>query len=74
MKDPKPLTKIHAWRLEQGWTLAEMSGVTGLSESMMSRLERGERRCAPATKVEVARRLAANVAELFDVEEADATR
>jgi transcriptional regulator with XRE-family HTH domain len=56
---------LRRWRERQGWSLTEVSGLTGLSRSYLSRVERGEREPAAATKVLVARRLGAPVADLF---------
>jgi transcriptional regulator with XRE-family HTH domain len=49
-----------------------MADLTGLSKSMLSRVERGERELAPMTKVRVARRLGVRVSDLFTVEEISA--
>jgi transcriptional regulator with XRE-family HTH domain len=62
------------WRSDEGLTLAEVSGLTGLSVAMLSLVERGERQLAPLTKVMVARRLGVPIAELFEVEELPAEK
>lgn len=62
-------TKLRAWREDAGFSLEEVSGLTGLSPSMLSRVERGQRSLRPRTKVLVARRLGVPVAELFVVED-----
>lgn len=61
-------TKFHQWREEVGWSLKEVAALTGLSESVLSRLERGQRNLRPATKVLVARRLGVSVGALFEVQ------
>ena len=62
------LTKLRAWRTAQGYSLDEVSGLTGVSVPMLSRVENGQRQLAPHTRVVVARRLGVRLAELFDVE------
>jgi transcriptional regulator with XRE-family HTH domain len=57
---------MRAHRLRNGWTLADVAGLTGLDQSYISRLERGEKAAAAATKVRIARCLDATVADLFD--------
>jgi transcriptional regulator with XRE-family HTH domain len=61
-------SRLRRWRLDHGLTLDEVAALTGVSEAMVSRVERGERQLAPATKVLVARRLGAKLGELFDIE------
>jgi transcriptional regulator with XRE-family HTH domain len=60
---------LREWRERQGWTLADVSGLTGLSRSYLSRVERGLRDPSPDTKVQLARRLGAAVTELFPLRE-----
>ena len=64
-------SKLRQWRVGNELTLEEMSDLTGLSVAMLSRVERGERRLAPLTRVRVARRLGVPVRSLFDVEDLD---
>ena len=64
-------TKFHHWREEVGWSLEEVAALTGLSASVLSRLERGHRSLRPATKVLVARRLGVSVSDLFEIDGAD---
>ncbi len=65
-----PLTnKLRLWRANNGATLEDVSGLTGLSPAMLSRVERGERQLAPLTKIRVARCLGVQVGELFEPEE-----
>lgn len=59
---------LREWRERQGWTLADVSGLTGLSRSYLSRVERGQREPSPTVKVHVARSLGAPVADLFPVD------
>jgi len=67
-KGAKLTTKFHQWREEVGWSLEEVAALTGLSASVLSRLERGQRNLRPASKVLVARRLGVHVGVLFEVE------
>jgi len=62
------LSKLRTWRLGHGLSLDETSGLSGLSEASMSRIERGIQSASPATKVRIARALGASVADLFDPE------
>lgn len=55
-------------------SLLDVSDLTGLSVSMLSGVERGERALAPRTKVTVARRLGVRVRDLFDVPAAHPAR
>jgi transcriptional regulator with XRE-family HTH domain len=59
---------LREWRKRQGWTLADVAGLTGLSRSYLSRVERGLRDPTPPVKILVARSLGAPVADLFPVE------
>jgi transcriptional regulator with XRE-family HTH domain len=59
--------RLRQWRLDNGLSLTELADLTGLSPSMLNRVERGEREMAPLTRVHVARRLGVSVGELFDV-------
>lgn len=60
--------RLRDWRNRNGYTLEEVAGITGLSVSMLSLVERGKRNLKPATKILMARRLGVPVAELFDVD------
>lgn len=64
------VSRLRAWRLANGLSLDDVCDLTGLSKSMISRVERGERDLAPLTKVKVARRLGVPVRDLFAVEAA----
>lgn len=64
--------RLRTWRREKGLSLADVASLTGVTPSMLSRVERGERRLAPLTRVAVARRLGVSVAALFDVDATDA--
>ncbi len=59
-------TRLRAWRVAAGFTLDDVSGLSGVSTAMLSRGERGERVFAPATKVRLARSLGVAVADLFE--------
>lgn len=61
-------SRLRAWRHEQGLSLPEVAALTGVTVSMLSRVERGERRLAPLTRVQVARRLGVALDVLFDVD------
>lgn len=67
----EPPSRLRLWRMRHGLTIREVAGLTGLSTSMLSLAERGERNLAPMTKVRVARCLGADVADLFEPEPAD---
>jgi transcriptional regulator with XRE-family HTH domain len=64
----KMQSALRQWRERQGWSLTEVSGLTGLSRSYLSRVERGQREPPAATKVLLARKLGAQVADLFPAE------
>lgn len=61
--------RLRQWRVDTGLTLQEVADLTGVSVSMLSRVERGQKHLSPQTKVRVARRLGVRVADLFDVED-----
>jgi transcriptional regulator with XRE-family HTH domain len=58
-------TALRKWRERQGWTLIELSGLTGLTVSYLSLIERGLRNPPPQIKVRIARASGAKVADLF---------
>ena len=58
---------MRQFRLENHWTLSDVAGLTGYSEAMLSRAERGEREFSPPAKVHIARCLGVQVADLFEV-------
>ena len=60
--------RLRQWRVDNGLSLRELSDLTGLSVSGLSRLERGKRQPRPLTRVKIARRLGVTVGELFEVE------
>ena len=62
-------SRLRQWRVDAGLSLDEAADLTGMSKSMLSRVERGERELAPMSKVRVARRLGVRVSDLFEVEE-----
>jgi transcriptional regulator with XRE-family HTH domain len=49
------LPNLRAWRTANGVTLEETAALLGISESMLSRIERGERRLAPLVAIRVSR-------------------
>ncbi len=64
MEVPRP-NRLREWRERLSWKLDEGAGLLGISPSMLSRLERGERGIRPRDRVRFARLLGARVAELF---------
>jgi transcriptional regulator with XRE-family HTH domain len=66
---PKPArSKMWAWRAAHDLSLRDVADLVGLSESMLSRVERGERQLRATTKALVARRLGVPIGDLFDIE------
>ena len=65
---PHLKNRLRRWRAENGLTLTEMHDLTGYSEAMLSRAERGERVFSPIARVRIARALDVRIADLFDVE------
>lgn len=66
-------SRLRRWRSKSGFTLQDVSDLTGVSTAMLSRLERRQRRIAPGRKVAMARALGVRVGELFEPEMAQAT-
>ncbi len=60
------LSRLRRWRVANGLTLTDIGDLTGLSPSMVSRVERGERELRPRTKILVARRLGVRPSEIFE--------
>ena len=56
---------LRQWRKKRGVTLEEISDLTGYSISMLSRVERGQRRLSALDRVHLARLLDARVRDLF---------
>jgi len=56
---------LRQWRERRGLTLQETGDLLAVSPSMLSRMERGERRVRPLDRVRFARLLGARVGELF---------
>lgn len=61
-------SRLRKWRVANGLTLDDVGDLTGLSPSMVSRVERGERTLRPRTKILVARRLGVRPSEIFEPE------
>jgi transcriptional regulator with XRE-family HTH domain len=61
---------LREWRVRHDWTLADVHGLTGVSISHLSLIERGLREPHPQLKVRIARGVGASVAELFPPPEA----
>ncbi|MGO8892373.1 MAG: helix-turn-helix domain-containing protein [Streptosporangiaceae bacterium] len=66
------MSELREFRERQGWTLAEVTGLTGLSKGYLSLIERNLREPSPAMKVRIARGVGASVAELFPPAEHEA--
>lgn len=64
--EPVKETKLRLWRQARGWTLDEVSALTGYSIGTFSRVERGQRELSPDAKVAISRSLGANIRDLFD--------
>lgn len=60
-------SELAAWRRSRGLTLREVSDLTGVSVSMLSRVERGEREMSPITKLHLSRRLGIRERDVFDL-------
>jgi transcriptional regulator with XRE-family HTH domain len=56
---------LREWRERRGWTLAEVSGLTGVSVPHLSQIELGRRQPPPHLKVLIARSVGATVSDLF---------
>jgi transcriptional regulator with XRE-family HTH domain len=65
----EPASRLRRWRLEHGVKVKDVADLTGLSEAHISRIERGENRAAPLTKIRMARQLGVRVADIFDPED-----
>lgn len=64
---------LRAWRKHpsRGWTLVDVHGLTGVSVSYLSLIERGLRRPNAETKVKIARGMGAKVIDLFPAAEVE---
>jgi transcriptional regulator with XRE-family HTH domain len=54
----------------EGYSLEEVSDLTGFSPAMLSRVERGERSFSARAKVRLSRCLGLRVRDLFEIEPA----
>ncbi|HLM96765.1 MAG TPA: helix-turn-helix transcriptional regulator [Acidimicrobiales bacterium] len=61
-------SRLRRWRIANEVTLEDLSGLTGLSQPLLSRVERGERRLKPLDRVRVARAVGEPVGALFEPE------
>jgi transcriptional regulator with XRE-family HTH domain len=59
-------TRLYQWRLAHGLSLNDSSDLSGISISMWSRLERGERGASVELKLRFARALGVPIRALFD--------
>ena len=57
--------RLREWRERNGLRLEEVADLLGISVSMLSRVERGERGIRPLDRVRYARLLGARVADVF---------
>jgi transcriptional regulator with XRE-family HTH domain len=67
-------TKLAAWRTANGYTLRDLAGLSGFSDSHLSLVENGRRQMTAASKVRLARSVGAEVSDLFDAPDADKVR
>jgi transcriptional regulator with XRE-family HTH domain len=65
----QPTNALREFRGRKGWTLHEVSGLTGYSAGYLSLVERGMREPSPVTKVRIARGVGAQVRDLFPLDE-----
>lgn len=65
-------SELRAFRERRAWTLADVSGLTGVSVSYLSLIERGLRMPPPDLKVVIARGIGAAVADVFPPPEREA--
>lgn len=63
---------MRKWRNNRGFTLAEVADLIGVEESVLSRIERGERTLSVRAKVAVARRLGVRLRDLFELDPIEA--
>jgi transcriptional regulator with XRE-family HTH domain len=68
METTRLKNRLRLWRAANGLTQQEAADLTGFSESMWSRAERGERVFSPMAKVRIARALGVRVSDLFEPE------
>ena len=59
---------LREWRIRHGYRLEDVSGLSRVSISHLSLIERGLREPGPAVKVRIAQGVGASVAELFPLE------
>lgn len=60
----KGMAKLRAWRTANGVTLDELAGLLGVSESLLSLVERGKRRLSPLDTIRVSRLIGIPVRDL----------
>lgn len=60
--------RLREWREREGLSAREVADLTGCDKGTISRLERGQRYASPRMRVQIARRLGADVSDLFAVE------
>ena len=57
--------RLKSWREERGLTIRNVSDLTGVSASMLSRVEKGDRQVSPLVKAQIARGLGCRISDLF---------
>lgn len=72
LTNKRTMNRLRAWRTEQGYSLAEVADLVGLSTAMLSRIETGDRQPSARTRVLMARRLDVPVRTLFELEPIEA--
>lgn len=56
---------LRRWRAQNGVTLVEVAGLSGIHASVISRIERGEIRPRPITKIRISRALGCPIGDIF---------
>lgn len=65
-RDGAPPSRFRAWREENGLSQRDVAKLAGVSQTMVSMVERRERSLAPITRLKVAKRLRVPEDVLFD--------
>lgn len=63
-----PASLFAKWRADTGWTVREVAALAGISPSLVTLIEHGQRHPSPATRVKISRRLGVPIATLFEPE------
>lgn len=59
-------SKLASWRRSNGFTLEDLSGLSGFSISYLSRVERGICTMTPTSRIRLSKSLGMKVGDLFD--------